>query len=50
MATLTVRYYIPAPRFAHGFVYEGEEKERAALKEAMRKVAAKGLRQNKSFI
>jgi hypothetical protein len=41
MATLTVRYDIPAPRFVHGFVYEGEETERAALKEAMRKVAAK---------
>jgi hypothetical protein len=40
MATLTVRYDIPAPRFVHGFVYEGEETERAALKEAMRKVAA----------
>jgi hypothetical protein len=41
MATLTVRYDIPAPRFVHGFVYEGEETERAALKEAMRKVALK---------
>jgi hypothetical protein len=41
MATLTVRYDIPAPRFVHGFVYEGEKTERAALKEAMQKVAAK---------
>jgi hypothetical protein len=41
MATLTIRYDIPAPRFIHGFVYEGEETERTALKEAMRKVAAK---------
>jgi hypothetical protein len=41
MATLTVRYDIPVPRFVHGFVYEGEETERAALKEAMRKVAVK---------
>jgi hypothetical protein len=41
MATLTIRYDIPAPRFVHGFVYEGEETERTALKEAMRKVAAK---------
>jgi hypothetical protein len=41
MATLTVRYDIPAPRFVHGFVYEGEETERAALKEAVRKAAAK---------
>ena len=41
MATLTVRYDIPAPRFVHGFVYEGEEGERAALKAAMHKVAAK---------
>jgi len=41
MATLTVRYDIPAPRFVHGFVYEGEEGERAALKAAMQKVAAK---------
>jgi hypothetical protein len=41
MATLTVRYDIPAPRFVHGFVYEGEQTERAALKEAMRKVAVK---------
>jgi hypothetical protein len=38
---LTVRYDIPAPRFVHGFVYEGEEGERAALKAAMQKVAAK---------
>jgi hypothetical protein len=41
MATLTVRYDIRAPRFVHGFVYEGDETERAALKEAMRKVAVK---------
>jgi hypothetical protein len=41
MATLTIRYDIPAPRFVHGFVYEGEETERAALKEAVRKTAAK---------
>jgi len=41
MATLTVRYDIPAPRFVHGFVYEGDETERAALKETMRKVAVK---------
>ena len=40
MATLTVRYDIAAPRFVHGFVYEGGKTERAALKEAMRKVAA----------
>jgi hypothetical protein len=41
MTALTVRYDIPSPRFVHGFVYEGGETERAALKEAMQKVAAK---------
>ena len=41
MATLTVRYDIPVPRFVYGFVYDGEETERAALKEAMRKAAIK---------
>jgi hypothetical protein len=41
MATLTVRYDIPAPRFVHGFVYVGEEKERATLKEAEQEVAAR---------
>jgi len=39
MTTLTVRYDITQPRFTHGFVYEGDESERAALKEAMRKLA-----------
>ena len=39
MTTLTVRYDITQPRFTHGFVYEGDETERAALKEAMRKLA-----------
>jgi hypothetical protein len=41
MATLTVRYDISAPRFVHGFVYEGDETERAALKKAMREMAIK---------
>jgi hypothetical protein len=41
MATLTVRYDIRAPRFVHGFVYEGEKTERAALKKAMREMAIK---------
>jgi hypothetical protein len=41
MATLTVRYDISAPRFVHGFTYEGDETERAALKKAMQKMAAK---------
>jgi hypothetical protein len=41
MAILTFRYDIPAPRFVHSFVYMGEEKERAALKEAEQEVAAK---------
>jgi hypothetical protein len=41
MTTLTVRYDIPTPRFVHGFVHEGGETERAALKEAMQKAAAK---------
>ena len=41
MATLTVRYDIPVPRFVYGFVYNGEETERAALKETMRKAAIK---------
>jgi hypothetical protein len=35
MATLTVRYDIPTPRFVHGFVYEGEETERRAVMEAL---------------
>jgi hypothetical protein len=39
MATLTIRYDIPAPRFVHGFGYEGDEKERAALKEAAQELA-----------
>jgi hypothetical protein len=43
MATLTVRYDIPAPRFVHGFVYEGEETERAALKDTMRRVLQRPL-------
>jgi hypothetical protein len=41
MATLTVRYDIATPRFVHGFVYEGEETERAALKKAMQEAAVK---------
>ena len=41
MATLTVRYDIATPRFVHGFVYEGEETERAALKKAMQEEAVK---------
>jgi hypothetical protein len=41
MATLTIRYDIATPRFVHGFVYEGEETERAALKKAMQEAAVK---------
>jgi hypothetical protein len=40
MTTLTIRFDIAEPRFTHQFVYEGGETERAALKEAMRKLAA----------
>ena len=39
MAKLTVRFDIARPRFVRTFVYEGSETERAALKEAMRKLA-----------
>ena len=39
MAKLTVRFDIAQPRFVRRFVYEGSETERAALKEAMRKLA-----------
>jgi hypothetical protein len=41
MAILTIRYDIPGPQFVHSFVYVGEKKERAALKEAEQEVAAK---------
>ena len=39
MAKLTVRFDIAQPRFVRRFFYEGSETERAALKEAMRKLA-----------
>jgi hypothetical protein len=39
ISKLTVRFDIGQPRFVRRFVYEGSETERAALKEAMRKLA-----------